>query len=58
MEISIDREFRSLIPPLRPEEHAGLEASLKAEGCRDALVVWRNGKDVLLDGHPQKQRAA
>jgi N6-adenosine-specific RNA methylase IME4 len=51
MEISIDREFRSLIPPLRPEERAGLEASLKAEGCRDALVVWRNGKDTLLDGH-------
>lgn len=44
-------EFRSLIPPLSPEELAGLEASLVAEGrARDALVVWQE-KQILLDGH-------
>jgi hypothetical protein len=44
----VDPEFHSLIAPLKPEEHSQLEANLRAEGCRDALVVW-NG--ILLDGH-------
>ena len=48
MELIIDREYKELIPPLTPEERAGLETSLIAEGCRDALVVW-NG--VIIDGH-------
>ena len=46
--LQIDPEFRSLIPPLRPDELAALEASLLAEGCRDALITWQG---VLLDGH-------
>lgn len=44
----IDKEFESLIPPLTDEEYAGLEASILAEGCRNALVVWN---DTLIDGH-------
>ena len=48
--IIIDPEFQNLIPPLSDDERAGLEASIKAEGCRDALVVWSSG-NVLLDGH-------
>lgn len=48
--IHIDPEFRNLIPPLAPDELAQLEASLLAEGCRDALVVWK-GRDILVDGH-------
>ena len=44
----IDPEFQALIPPLAPYEYAGLERSLLADGCRDALVTW-NG--LLLDGH-------
>lgn len=46
--LQIDPEFRALIPPLTAEERHQLEANLKADGCRDPLVVW-NG--VLLDGH-------
>jgi DNA modification methylase len=46
----IDLEFRSLIPPLAHDELAGLEASVKLEGCRDPLVVW-GSKGILLDGH-------
>lgn len=46
--LQIDPAFRSLIPPLSPEEYAALEASLLEEGCRDALVVWNT---ILLDGH-------
>ena len=39
--LTIDQEFRSLIPPLTDEEHAQLAASLSEEGCRDPLVVWQ-----------------
>ena len=46
--IIVDAELRSLIPPLTPEEYTGLEESILAEGCRDALVLWG---DVLVDGH-------
>lgn len=48
--VLIDPEFEALIPPLSSEERAGLERSLLAEGCRDALVVWRE-HGILLDGH-------
>lgn len=48
MLITIDQEFKSLIPPLDAEEYAGLEKSLLEEGCRDALVLWG---DILIDGH-------
>ncbi len=46
--IEINPRFHSLIPPLSPEELAGLEALLLRDGCRDPLVTW-NG--VLVDGH-------
>lgn len=52
MQLTIDSEFSSLIPPLTDEEFSGLEKSIKEEGCRDALVVWNNdGKQILIDGH-------
>lgn len=46
--MTIDPEFRALIPPLTAEERQQLETNIIRDGCRDALVVW-NG--VLLDGH-------
>jgi hypothetical protein len=45
---AIRAKFRSLIPPLAPEELAQLEANIVADGCRDPLVTW---KGTLLDGH-------
>ena len=51
MEVFVDSEFRALIPPLAAEERKGLERDLLRDGCRDALAVWRNGKDTLLEGH-------
>lgn len=48
MELTINFELRSLIPPLRDEEFKGLEDSILAEGCRDALVIWG---DLIIDGH-------
>ena len=48
IELKINKEFQSLIPPLSSEELAGLEQSLLSEGCRDPLVVWNN---TIIDGH-------
>ena len=50
IDVRIDPEFQSLIPPLTPEEKAGLEASIIRHGCRDPLSVWM-GEGILLDGH-------
>lgn len=53
-ELFIDREFADLIPPPTDEEYRQLEQNLIADGCRDPLVVWDEGKNgnlVLLDGH-------
>jgi N6-adenosine-specific RNA methylase IME4 len=46
--LTIDAEFRAIIPRLATDERAQLEANVLAEGCRDALVVWQG---ILLDGH-------
>ncbi|HJV53776.1 MAG TPA: hypothetical protein VJ652_20080 [Noviherbaspirillum sp.] len=48
MEIRIHDELRDYTDPLTAAEYAALERSILAEGCRDALVLWR---DVLIDGH-------
>ncbi len=46
--LQIDPEFENLLPALTAEESAALEASIEAEGCRDALIAWG---DTLVDGH-------
>ncbi|WP_395027754.1 plasmid replication/partition related protein [Comamonas odontotermitis] len=48
MDIVVNEELKAYIDPLTPDEHAALERSILAEGCRDALVLWGN---VLVDGH-------
>src|SRR3954447_23870057 len=49
MTITIDTEFKNLIPSLTDEEFTGLETSIIEEGrARVPLNVW-NG--ILLDGH-------
>ena len=42
--------LQGLIPPLHPEERAQLAENIRAEGCRDALIVWKE-EQTLLDGH-------
>lgn len=51
--ITIDREFRNLIPAISDDERKQLEANIVEHGgARDPLVVWRDGdRDVLIDGH-------
>lgn len=53
MNIVIDPEFKALIPPLKPEEFAQLEANILADGCREPIVVWQVGdaEYVIVDGH-------
>lgn len=46
--LTIDPEFKALIPPLAPDEYAQLEANIRAEGCRDPLVLWDG---IIIDGH-------
>ena len=47
-DLTVDPEFRDLIPPLNEEELKLLEASIVADGCESPLIVW-NG--VIVDGH-------
>lgn len=48
MSITIDNEFRTLIPPLTAEEFSQLEENCIENGIQDTLKTW-NG--VLIDGH-------
>ncbi len=50
MRYAIDPEFKTLIRSLTEAEYSALEASVVAEGCRDALVIWR-GYGIIVDGH-------
>ena len=46
--ITVDSEFKSLIPPLSEDEFARLEQSIIAEGVRDPIITWGG---VIVDGH-------
>lgn len=48
MNIKIDNEFRTLIPPLTEEEFSQLEANCLENGIQDSLKVWDG---FLVDGH-------
>ena len=50
--MTIDKEFKELIPPLSSEEYQQLEENILRDGIRDSLVVWdNNGEWILIDGH-------
>jgi len=46
--LTIDPEFRDLIPPLTEDEQKLLEESILRYGCEQPLIVWNS---VLVDGH-------
>lgn len=51
-ELVVRDSLRHYLRPLTAAERSRLEASLLADGCRDPLVVWPDGKEkVLVDGH-------
>lgn len=50
--IKISETLKNFIIPLNEEERSQLEENILLEGCRDALVVWEKGKElILVDGH-------
>lgn len=51
--IRLNDELRSFIPALKAEELTLLEQSIRNEGVRDALLVWKDeGQDyILVDGY-------
>ena len=52
MNLKIDIEFQSLIPPPQTEDRDLLESQIIKDGCRDALVLW---KGTIVDGHNRYQ---
>ena len=48
--LTVDDEFRDLIPPLTDEEFNDLEESILADGLRDPIIVWL-GHNIVVDGH-------
>lgn len=53
--LTIDKEFKELIPPLSDEEFKQLEENILRDGIQDPLKVW-NG--ILIDGHNRYKIAA
>lgn len=50
--MTIDQEFKELIPPLSADEYKQLEENILRDGIRDSLVIWdNNGEHILIDGH-------
>lgn len=49
MEINVNLEYKSLLPPLTEAEYSGLKESLEKEGQHYPIIVSKNG--TILDGH-------
>lgn len=50
--VSIDQEFKALIPPLSSDEFQQLETNIILDGCRDAIILWN---DIIIDGHNRQE---
>jgi hypothetical protein len=62
-QITVIDELQDLIPPLLTDEAKQLEENIKANGCREALIIWETDnssinrkpederKFILVDGH-------
>ena len=46
--LRIDPEFSGLIVPLSRKEYDVLEQSIRKDGCREPIIVWKN---TIVDGH-------
>ena len=50
--MTIDEEFKALIPPLSADEYKQLEENILRDGIRDSVTYWdNNGDHILIDGH-------
>lgn len=50
VDLKIDPELRDLIPPLTDGEYASLKESIRKDGCREPLTIWKS-QNIILDGH-------
>lgn len=50
MELIINDELRSLIPPLTKNEYTLLEENILCDGCRDEIVIWNKPIEELKCG--------
>lgn len=48
MELTIDDDFKNLIPPLKKDEFEKLEKNILQDGIRDKLIIW---EETIIDGH-------
>lgn len=46
--LTIDPEFKQLIPPLLQTERIQLEENILRDGCREPIALWGN---IIIDGH-------
>ncbi len=46
--LEIKSEFKNLIRPLRRQEYMQLEENILKDGCREAIITWKN---CIVDGH-------
>lgn len=46
--LKINQDFKTLIPPLSPEEFAQLEQNILQSGCLNSIKTWRG---YIIDGH-------
>jgi hypothetical protein len=51
--LKVKPEFQRFIPLQSKEEYRALSESVKEEGCRDPLLVWK-GHNIVLDGHTRR----
>ena len=52
--LKVNPAFQSLIPMQSKGEFMALEESIKAEGCREPLLVWK-ACNIVLDGHTRRE---
>jgi ParB-like chromosome segregation protein Spo0J len=53
-ELQINPAFKTLIPPLSPDEYTQLEENLLENGIREPISVW---KGFIIDGHNRYELA-
>src|SRR5437588_167259 len=52
--LKVKPEFQRLIPVQAKGELLAIDESIKQEGCRDPLLVWK-GRNIVLDGHTRRE---
>jgi len=53
LQLTIDPEFKNLIPPLAPDEYQQLEQNILNDGCLHELIVWDG---TIIDGHNRYEK--